>query len=149
MDFTDIFTSLETKIIDGADAATLAVNRSLGLYDIGKHTTYPGFHSMSSDHLACRTEVWDSMTDRQRAIITAAEKTLAMDLIMTVLVENGKALAELPAEGVTIYDWSAEDRAKFRSAAQKAWDIWATRTPEAKAIVESHKAFSKQIGLSE
>ena len=149
MDFTDVFTSLETKIIDGADAATLAVNRSLGLYDIAKHTTYPGFHSMSSDHLACRTDVWDSMTDRQRAIITAAEKTLAIDLIMTVLVENGEALAELPAEGVAIYDWSVEDREKFRSAAQEAWDNWATRTPEAKAIVESHKAFSKRIGLSE
>lgn len=148
MDFTEIFTALESKLIDGADAATLAVNRSPGIYGIAKHTTYSGFHSMSSDHLACRTDVWESMTDGQRKILTVAEKALALDLMMVVLVDNGKALAELPAEGVTIYDWSAEDRTKFRAAAQNAWTEWAAKTPETKAMVDSHKAFSKTIGLS-
>ena len=147
MDFTEIFTALETGIIDGADAATLAVNRSLGIYDIAKHTTYPGFHSMSSDHLACRTDVWEGLTDQQRTILTVAEKALALDLIMQVLVENGRALAELPAEGVKIYDWSPEDRATFRAAAQGAWADWATRTPETQEMVDSHRAFSRSIGL--
>jgi len=149
MDFTEIFTALETKIIDGADAATLAVNRSLGIYDIAKHTTYPGFHSMSSDHLACRTDVWESLTPAQQRILETAEKALAMDLIMSVIVQNGEALAELPAEGVTVYDWSPEDRAVFREAAQGAWSEWAKRTPEAAAMVDSHKAFIKRIGLSD
>ena len=49
MDFTEIFTALETGIIDGADASNIATNVSLGLYDIVKHTNYPGFHSMPSD----------------------------------------------------------------------------------------------------
>ena len=149
MDFTEIFTALETKIIDGADAASISVNRGLGIYDIAKHTTFPGFHSMSSDHLACRTDVWEKMTERQQKIITIAEKNLAMDLMMRVLVDDGKALAELPAEGVKIYNWSAEDRGKFRAASQAAWDNWATRTPEAKAMVNSHIEFSKKIGLIE
>ncbi|MFT7039354.1 MAG: TRAP-type C4-dicarboxylate transport system substrate-binding protein [Paracoccaceae bacterium] len=71
-----------------------------------------------------------------------------MDVIMFTIVENGKALAELPAEGVTIYDWSAEDRATFRAAAQGAWANWAQKTPETAAMVESHKAFSQAIGLT-
>ncbi|MFK7862049.1 MAG: TRAP transporter substrate-binding protein [Granulosicoccus sp.] len=149
MDFTEIFTALESKIIDGADAASLSYNRGLGIYDIAKHTTYPGFHSMSSDHLACRTDVWEKMTERQQRIITVAHKNLAMDLMMAVSMDDGVALAELPAEGVNIYDWSAEDRGKFRAAAQAAWDNWAERTPEAKALVESHTSFIKKIGLSQ
>lgn len=104
---------------------------------------------MSADHLACRTDVWDEMTERQQKIITVAHKNMAMDLMMAVSIDDGIALAELPAEGVNIYNWSAEDRNTFREAAQAAWDSWAERTPEAKAMVESHKAFSKQIGLSE
>lgn len=147
MDFTEIFTALETKIIDGADAASLAMNRSLGIYDIAKHTTYPGFHSMASDHLACRTDIWEKLTERQQAIIKAAQQTMAMDLMMKTIVENGTALAELPDEGVYIYDWSAEDRSQFREAARNAWDEWAKRTPETAALVESHKAFGKQLGL--
>ena len=42
MDFNEIFTALETGIIDGADAANLTNNIGLGLYDIAKHTNYPG-----------------------------------------------------------------------------------------------------------
>ena len=41
MDFNEIFTALETGIIDGADAANLTNNVGLGLYDIVEHTNYP------------------------------------------------------------------------------------------------------------
>lgn len=53
MDFTEIFTALETAIIDGADASGLANNVGLGVYDLVKYANYPGFHSMPSYHLAC------------------------------------------------------------------------------------------------
>ena len=147
MDFTEIFTALETGIIDGADASSLAVNVGLGIYDIAKHTTYPGFHSMSSDHLACNAGVWDAMPEAHRAIIEAAHKTLALDLMELTIVENGEALVALPEQGVTIHDWSAEDRSAFRDAAREAWDEWAQKTPEAATMVESHKAFIDRIGL--
>lgn len=147
MDFTEIFTALETRIIDGADAASISVNRGLGIYDIAKYTTFPGFHSMSADHLACSTKVWEKMTERQQKIMTIAQKNLAMDLMMRVLVDDGIALAELPAEGVEIHNWSAEDRDTFRKASQAAWDKWASRTPQAEALVNSHIEFSKQVGL--
>ncbi|WP_353474757.1 TRAP transporter substrate-binding protein [Salipiger sp. H15] len=147
MDFTEIFTALETGIIDGADASTLANNVGLGIYDIAKHTTFPGFHSMSSDHLACNKTVWDGLDPAQQAILHSAMDSLAMNLMMRTIVQNGEALTALPEKGVTIYNWSAEDRAAFRKAAISRWDVWAEKTPEAKAMVESHKAFINRIGL--
>ncbi|WP_241523969.1 TRAP transporter substrate-binding protein [Oceaniglobus indicus] len=147
MDFTEIFTALETGIIDGADASSLANNVGMGIYDIAKHTTFPGFHSMSADHLACRTDVWEAMPEAHRAILTVAEKALGLDQIALAIVENGEALAELPEKGVTVYNWSEEDRATFRQAARTAWEDWATRSPETKKIVEAHKAFIDRIGL--
>ena len=68
MDFTEIFTALETGIIDGADASGLANNVGLGLYDLVKHANFPGFHSMPSDHLACNKAVWDAMPEAHRTI---------------------------------------------------------------------------------
>ena len=67
MDFTEIFTALETGIIDGADASGLANNVGLGLYDLVDHATYPGFHSMPSDHLAIRKDAWDASAGRHPA----------------------------------------------------------------------------------
>ena len=149
MDFTEIFTALETGIIDGADASSLANNVGMGIYDIAKHTTYPGFHSMSADHLACNKAVWDALPEHHQAILTAAVDQLALKLMELTIVENGEALTALPEQGVTIYDWSEEDRATFREAALTAWDDWASKTPEAEAIVQSHKDFIERIGLGD
>ena len=147
MDFTEIFTALETGIIDGADASGLANNVGLGLYDIVSHATYPGFHSMPSDHLACNLDVWNGLTEQQRRIIETAWQKLSFQIAMANEKNNTEAAAELQAKGVTLYDWSAEDRKEFRVAAQAAWDDWATRSPEAAALVESHKVYLRQLGL--
>jgi TRAP-type C4-dicarboxylate transport system substrate-binding protein len=147
MDFTEIFTALETGFIDGADASGLANNVGLGLYDIVKHATYPGFHSMPSDHLACNKDVWDGLTEQQRRIMETAWQKLSFQIAMANEKANTEAAAALTAQGVTLYNWSAEDRKNFRKAAQAAWDDWATRSPEAAALVESHKVYLRQLGL--
>ena len=146
MDFTEIFTALETGIIDGADASNLANNVGLGLYDIVEHATYPGFHSMPSDHLACNKDIWDAMPEHHRAIMDTAMQKLALQYAIVVENANVAAAAGLRAKGVTLYDWSPEDRAKFKAAAQATWPEFAT-TPEAKALVASHLEFLGSLGL--
>ena len=146
MDFTEVFTALETKIIDGADASILANNKGMGLYDIAKHATYPGFHSMPSDHLACNKAKWDAMPEQHRRIMEVAMEKLALRQAMGGDKANAEAAAELKAAGVNIYDWSPEDRATFRKAAQQTWPEFAT-TPEAKALVDAHLAYLKTLGL--
>ncbi len=147
MDFTEIFTALETGIIDGADASGLANNKGMGLYDIAKHANFPGFHSMPSDHLACNKGKWDSLSEQHRRILDTAMQKFSFQSALTFEVKNLEAKAELEAQGVAIYDWSSEDRSAFRSAAQAAWQGWADKTPEARALVDSHMAFLTQLGL--
>jgi TRAP-type C4-dicarboxylate transport system substrate-binding protein len=146
MDFTEIFTALETGIIDGADASGLANNVGLGIYDIVKHATYPGFHSMPSDHLACNKMVWDSLTEGERRIIDTAMQKVSLQTALSNDKKNAEAAAMLKTQGVTLYDWSAEDRAAFRARAQGAWDTFAD-TPEAKALVKSHREYLTALGL--
>ena len=147
MDFTEVFTALETGIIDGADASSLANNVGLGLYDIVKHATFPGFHSMPMDHVTLNKDVWDGLPpDIQRIFDVAAQK-LALQTTLTFEIANREAANELTAAGVTLYDWSPEDRASFRAGAQRAWDGWADKTPEARALVDAHRAYMKKVGL--
>jgi TRAP-type C4-dicarboxylate transport system substrate-binding protein len=147
MDFTEIFTALETGIIDGADASALANNKSMGLYDIVKHANFPGFHSMPADHLACNKAVWDALPENERRIMEVAMQKLSLQTALTLEKKNAEAAAELKAAGVTLYDWSEEDRAAFRAAAQEAWQGWADKTPEARALVDSHMEYLTTLGL--
>ena len=146
MDFTEIFTALETGIIDGADASGLANNVGLGLYDIVKHANFPGFHSMPSDHLACNKAVWDAMPEHHQRIMNIAMESLALQTALTFEKKNAEAAAMLKEQGVTLWEWAAEDLAKFRAASQAAWPEFAT-TPEAKALVASHMEYLTQLGL--
>ncbi len=147
MDFTEVFTALETGIIDGADYSGLANDESIGLFELASHATYPGFHSMPSDHLACNKAVWDGLPENHRRIIEVAMEKLALRTALTAEKTNAEASARLTEQGITLHNWSAEDRAAYRAAAQTAWDDWATRSPEAAALVASHKAYLAQLGL--
>ncbi len=147
MDFTEIFTALESGIIDGADASGLSNNVGLGLYDIVKHANFPGFHSMPSDHLACNKAKFDAMPEYQQRIMKVAMESLALRTALTFEKKNAEAAAKLRAEGVTLYAWSPEDLQKFRDAAQATWPEFAT-TPEAKDLVEAHMAYLRQLGLA-
>jgi len=146
MDFTDIFTALETGVIDGADASSLANNVGLGLYDIVNHTTFPGFHSMPMDHVTFNLDVWNAFPEDIKRIIEVATQKLALQTTLTFDIANLEAAAMLKEKGVVFYDWSPEDRRTFRDGAQRAWDGWATKTPEAAALVDSHRAFLRRLG---
>ncbi len=149
MDFGEVFTALETKIIDGADASNISTNKSLGLYDVVKHATYPGFHSMPADHLAIRKDAWDALPEDLKRIVEVAMEKLSFRNSLSFAVDTKKTADELAAAGVTLYDWSTEDRAAFRDAAQKKWQEWGDKTPEARALVDSHVDFMKQMGIIE
>ncbi len=146
MDFNEIFTALETGIIDGADAANLTNNVGLGLYDIAKHTNFPGFHSMPADHLACNKAVWDAMPNHHKKIIEVAMQALALKNATANEVNNARTAKELKAKGVNLYEWSEEELNKYRAAVKAGWTEFAS-TPEAKSLLESHITFLTEMGL--
>ena len=146
MDFNEIFTALETGIIDGADAANLTNNVGLGLYDIVEHTNFPGFHSMPADHLTCRKDVWDAMPPNHQAILKIGMQALALKNATANEVANARTAKELRAKGINLYEWPEEELAKYRAAVKSGWTEFAT-TPEAKSLLKSHIDFLIDLGL--
>ncbi len=145
MDFNEIFTALETGIIDGADAANLTNNVGLGLYDIAEHTNFPGFHSMPADHLTCRKDAWDAMPAHHKAIFKVGMQALALKNATINEVKNAQTAKDLRAKGVNLYEWTPEDLAQYRAAVKAGWTEFAT-TPESKALLQSHIDFLTNLG---
>ena len=139
MDFNEIFTALESGIIDGADAANLTNNVGLGLYDIAEHTNYPGFHSMPADHLTCRKDIWDAMPAHHQAILKIAMQALALRNATANEVNNARTAKELRAKGINLYEWTPEELAKYRDAVQKGWTEFATTPGSEGAAREPHR----------
>ena len=147
MDFGEVPTALQTGLIDGADYSSLATNYAGGHYEQNKYATYPGFHSMPADHLACNTKVWNKLKPHEKGAMLAAIEICGRTITSLVERKNAEAVKALNEMGVTLHDWSREDRLKFRQAALAAWEEWKTKSPEAAALIEIHKAYMKANGI--
>lgn len=147
MPFGEVFTAMSSGVVSGADASTLAVNKGLGLYDVGKHTTYPGFHSMPIEHVTINLDKWNALPDDLKRVMEKAVEQIAAEVPKQSAADDEAAASELSKAGVTLHDWSAEDRAQFRKVAQQVWADWAKRTPTAKKAYDSHVTYMKKIGL--
>ena len=147
MDFGEVPTALQTGLIDGADYSSLATNYAGGHYEQNKYATYPGFHSMPADHLACNTKVWKKLKPHERGAMKAGIEIAGRTITSLVERKNAEAVKALKEMGVTLHDWSREDRLKFRNAALGAWEEWKTKSPEAAALIEIHKAYMKANGI--
>jgi TRAP-type C4-dicarboxylate transport system substrate-binding protein len=86
------------------------------------------------------------MPKHHQQIMTTGMQALALKTALTFEKKNAEAAAMLRSKGVTLYAWSPEELQKFRNAAQASWPEYAT-TPEAKALVESHMGYLRQLGL--
>ncbi len=147
MDFGEVPNALRTGIVDGADASTLNTNENLGLFDIATHATYPGFHSMPTETLSCNKDAWNTLPAHIQRIVEVALYRTALNLAVLTEIKDKEAATRLASQGVTLWDWSTEDRKAFREFARGRWDDWKSRSPAATAIVDSHVAFMKSLGL--
>ena len=147
MDFGEVPTALQTGLIDGADYSSLATNYAGGHYEQNKYATYPGFHSMPADHLAGNTKVWNKLKPHEKGAMKAGIEIAGRTITSLVERKNAEAVKALNEMGVTLHDWSREDRLKFRQAALAAWEEWKTKSPEAAALIEIHKAYMKANGI--
>lgn len=147
MDFGEVPTALRTGIVDGADASTLNTNVSLGLFDVAEHATFPGFHSMPTETLACNKDKWNALPADIQRMMEVALRRAALDLALLTEIKDKEAAVQVVAQGVTLHDWSTEDRKQFRSFARERWNDWKSKSPAAAKLVDSHVAFMKKLGL--
>ena len=147
MDFGEVPTALRTGIVDGADASTLNTNQSLGLFDVATHATFPGFHSMPTETLSCNKSSWEKLPASIQRMIEVALKKAALDLALLTEIKDKQVAREIAADGVTLHDWSTEDRKQFRSFAKGRWEDWKAKSPAAAALVDSHVQFMSDLGL--
>ena len=60
---SEVFTSLDKKVIEAADYTVFSTNQAQGLHDIAKHPVYPGFHSMPLVEVSMNKAKWESLCD--------------------------------------------------------------------------------------
>lgn len=145
---SEVFTSLDKGVIDAADYTVFSTNHAQGMHDVATHPVYPGFHSMPLVEISINKANWDALpADLQKALEDSVTAFATMQ-VNTLAERDKKAVEEAKASGkVTIHDWSAEERAKFRSIAKGEWEKAADASAASRKVYEQLTNYLSENGL--
>ena len=144
---SEVFTALERGVIDGTDWGTLSMNQDLGYHKIAPYPLYPGFHSAPAADVAINMGKWNALPDDVKAIVETATKEFARGMVQSIIMDDIAAADAAMSQGVTLINWSAEERTRFRKVAMIEWEAFANKSPMARKLVDSQVAFLRKLHL--
>jgi TRAP-type mannitol/chloroaromatic compound transport system substrate-binding protein len=134
---SEVFTSLDKGVIDAADYTVFSTNHAQGMHDVATHPVYPGFHSMPLVEVSINKGTWDSMPDDIQAILEMSVRDFAHNMVGKLAANDTLAVAEANADpNITVHNWSAAERAKFRTIAQGEWSKVASQSANAQRVFD-------------
>ncbi|HBT02635.1 MAG TPA: C4-dicarboxylate ABC transporter substrate-binding protein, partial [Citreicella sp.] len=107
-----------------------------------------GFHSMPLVEVSMNLDVWNSLPADLQEIMTVSVRDLATDMVSQLSIKDLEAVAEAKANpDITVHNWSAEERARFRTIAMGQWENVAAQSDNAKQVYDTLTSYLKAQGL--
>lgn len=145
---SEVFTGLSKGVIDAADYTVFSTNQKNGLNDIATHPVQPGFHSLPLIDISVSQKKWDKLPIDLQKILTVSVRDFSYDMTTQLKIADQAAVKEAQANPeITIHDWSAEERKKFRAIARGEWETFAKRSKNAEKVYQSVTTFLSENGL--
>jgi len=145
---SEVFTALDKGVIEAADYSVFSTNQSQGLNDIAHHPIYPGFHSMPLVEISMGKARWDALPEDIRAAFESSVAEFALHQVAELEAADVQAVKAAEEGGkITVHNWSAEERAKFRTIAMGQWEKAAVRSDNAQMVFDTLSAYLKENGL--
>jgi len=145
---SEVFTSLDKGVIDAADYTVFSTNHQQGMHKVAKHPVYPGFHSMPVLEVSMNKKTWDGLPDDIKAILRTSVRDFARRMTSELKLKDQAAVAEAKGDSsITIHDWSATERNKFRAIAQQQWKEFAKKSKNAQKVYDTLSKFLSDNGM--
>lgn len=97
--------------------------------------------------VAVNKDIWDELPADIQAILETGVRRLALDVMYQYEMQDFAAVKKAKEEGVTVVDWPAEERAKFRKIAIDQWGSATEKSELAKKYADKVQEFLQSQGL--
>jgi TRAP-type mannitol/chloroaromatic compound transport system substrate-binding protein len=143
----EVYSALDKGVINTSDWATPSMNQRMGFFQVAKYYNYPGFHSLPLGDFTVNINEWNKLPDDIKQILKTATREWAWDSLERIRIDDIRANAEMKQKGVTALSWSEEDLNRVRAVAMGIWDEYAQKSPMTKKVIDSQKAWLRELGL--
>ena len=97
----DLYTSMQTGVIDATEWVGPYNDRSFGLHEVGTHYYYPGWHETSAMlEFQVNLDAWNALPKDLKAIIEVATNAINHDMQKEYNARNADALDALKKDGI-------------------------------------------------
>jgi len=95
----EVFTALQTGVIDATEWVGPYNDRALGLHTVARYYYYPGWHEPgATTEVIINAEAWQSLPADLQAMVTAAARAVNDDLLSEFTIRNAQSLKILLEE---------------------------------------------------
>ncbi len=143
----EIFTSLQTGVIDAAEWVGPLNDQSLGLQEIAHYYYYPGWHQPSATfELIVNKDAYDELPNNLQRIVEVAARAINQDMLDEFTAKNFASLRSLvQTHEVELRKLPDDVMAHLREISQEVLAGIAHVDPLAQRIVDSYLTFQKDV----
>jgi len=140
--------AMETGVLDATDLANVSLNVALGMHNQAKYSVLAR-HSMAVTEMSVSMDTWNGLSADSQAAFEAACNAMSARLAEELPAADAAAQAKAQDElEVTFLEFGEDEASTFRGLTDEVWADWGARSPNAQALVDSHRAFLAELGLN-
>ncbi len=143
----EIFTALQTGVIDATEWVGPYNDLALGLHTVAKYYYYPGWHEPGpTTEAIVNTQAWESLPPDLQAILRNATRAVNDDVLSEFTARNNSALRSLVDEhGVQLRKLPDDVLARLREASVEVLAATAKGDPLTQRVYDSYMTFYKSV----
>lgn len=143
----EIFTSLQTGVIDATEWVGPLNDQTLGLHEVATYYYYPGWHEPSAAiELIVNKEAFESLPLHLQRMVETAARAINQDMIDEFNARNFSSLKSLVEEhGVELRKLPEDVLQRLRELSDEVIDEVASTDELSQRIVDSYRNFQREI----
>ncbi|ACE83087.1 TRAP transporter substrate-binding protein [Cellvibrio japonicus] len=140
----ELYTALQTGVIDAAEWVGPENDLAFGFHQIAKYYYYPGWHEPAPTlELIVNKTAFEKLPKDLQAIVTWGARAVNQDMLDSYTTNNSRALKSLEEKGVQVRRLPDEVLKRYYEIAQQVYAAQAAKDPLFKKVYDSYKAFMK------
>lgn len=142
----ELIPAAERGVIDGVEWINPANDIKVGLQDVFKYYSIQGLHqAVDFADVLFNGARWRALPPDLKAMVETAVNATMVEAIVYFPQENAKALEELKAKGVVLFDAPADYAPAFIKSAKKVLAQFEAKDAFFKRVMDSQRAFAKVV----
>ena len=143
----EIYTSMQTGVIDATEWVGPYNDRSFGLHEVGEHYYYPGWHESSALlEFQVNLPAWKALPADLQAIIETAARAINQDMLDEYTARNAVSLEELKELGITPKKMPDEVLLELSKVAENYYSELSKKDKTFSDIFTDYRSFQRRTG---